>query len=149
MEKDNNYYFIHKDLRPIFLTKEPSFFYNKIEKNLIDVVLSLKKTKKIIIIDKTFYIKSKKTKKLYVNNHVNKTGENPLRGRQKIAEHPFFDITGIYKKKEEGITTVGLGKKYLNEKNKYEYPSTYLLNIAILCKAVGFKKVEGLLINTF
>ena len=149
MEKDNKYYFIHKDLSSIFSTKEPRFFYNKIEKTLIDEVLSLKKTKKIIIIDKTFYINNKKTKKLYVNNHVNKTGENPLRGRQKIAEYPFFDITGIYKKKEDGITTVGLGKKYLDEKNKHEYPSTYLLNIAILCKAAGFKKVEGLLINTF
>ena len=149
MEKDNNYYFIHKDLSPAFSTKEPCFFYNKIEKTLIEEVLSLKKTKKIIIIDKTFYIKNKKIKKLYVNNHVNKTGENPLRGRQKIAEQSFFDITGVYKKRDEGITTVGLGKKYLKEKNKHEYPSTYLLNIAILCKAVGFKKVEGLLINTF
>ena len=149
MEKDNNHYFIHKDLSPLFSKKEHCFFYSKIEKTLIDEVLSLKKTKKIIIIDKTFYIKNKKIKKFYVNNHVNKTGENPLRGRQKIAEQPFFDITGLYKKREKGITTVGLGKKYLKEKNKHEYPSTYLLNIAILCKAAGFKKVEGLLINTF
>tara|TARA_B000000475_G_scaffold94_1_gene66 strand:- start:91 stop:540 length:450 start_codon:yes stop_codon:yes gene_type:complete len=149
LEKDNNHYFIHKDLSPMFSKKEHCFFYSMIEKTLIDEVLSLKKTKKIIIIDKTFYIKNKKIKKFYVNNHVNKTGENPLRGRQKIAEQPFFDITGLYKKREQGITTVGLGKKYLKEKNKHKYPSTYLLNISILCKAVGFKKVEGLLINTF
>lgn len=149
MEKDNSYYFIHEDLSFLYSIKDSCFFYTKIDKTLIETILSLKKTKKIIIIDKTFCVKNKEIKKFYVNNHVNKTGENPLRGRQKIAEQPFFDITEIYKKKEKGVTTTGLGKKYLKEKKKHKYPSTYLLNISILCKAVGFKKVEGILINVF
>ena len=36
---------------------------------------------------------------------------------------------------------------YIKMKNKVEHPSTYMSNVAILCKALGFKKIKGVLIN--
>ena len=107
------------------------------------------KSAKIIIIDKTFCVKTVAFKRLYVNNHINKSGENPLRGNQKIATSPFFDITSLYLQKNKGVVTTGLGKKYLDERKKHKYPSTHLASIAILCKALGFSKIEGQLINFF
>ena len=125
------------------------YIFEKINKNLVETIRSLDKSVKIIIIDKTFCPKSTNLKRLYVNNHVNKSGENPLRGKQEIAESPFFDITSLYLQKNKGVVTTGLGKKYLDERKKNKYPSTYLVSIAILCKALGFSKIEGQLINVF
>ncbi len=91
--------------------------------------------------------KNSKKKKFFVKNHVNKTGENPIRGNQALSKEPFFDITSVYEKTKEGIITPSLGKKYSKMKNKEKHPSTYLSNIVILCKALGFNKITGILIN--
>ena len=125
------------------------FFFQNINKYLIEKIISLDKSIKIIIIDKTFCFKTSESQKFYVNNHVNKSGENPLRGKQEIALSPFFDITSLYLQNKKGVVTTGLGKKYLDEKNNHKYPSTHLVSIAILCKALGFNKIEGQLINVF
>ena len=78
---------------------------------------------------------------------MNKTGENPIRGNQALSKQPFFDITSLYLKSTQGITTTSLGKQYIKMKNKVEHPSTYMSNIAILCKANSYKKIKGVLIN--
>ena len=148
MDQDK-YFFINKGLEKEYRNKPNKFVFNDINKGLVEKIRSLDKSAKIIIIDKTFCVKTVAFKRLYVNNHVNKSGENPLRGKQEIALSPFFDITSLYWQKNKGVITTGLGKKYLGERKKHKYPSTHLVSIAILCKALGFRKIEGQLINFF
>ena len=146
MDQDK-YLFINREFEKKYTNKQNIFFYKDINKDLIEKTQSLDRSIKIIIIDKTFCLKKAAHKKFYVNNHVNKSGENPVRGNQKIALSPFFDITSLYLQKNKGVITTGLGKKYLGERNKHKYPSTHLVSIAILCKALGFSVIEGQLIN--
>lgn len=148
MDQDK-YFFINRDLEKQYADKQNMFFFQSINKYLIEKIISLDRSIKIIIIDKTLCLKTPALKNFYVNNHVNKSGENPLRGKQEIARSPFFDITSLYLQNKKGIVTTGLGKKYLGERNKHKYPSTHLVSIAILCKALGFNKIEGQLINVF
>ncbi len=143
----DKYFFINKEFEKKYTEKQNIFFFQDINKGLVEKTRSLDKSIKIIIIDKTFCLKTPVFKKFYVNNHVNKSGENPLRGNQEIALSPFFDITSLYLQNKKGVVTTGLGKKYLGERNEHRYPSTYMVSIAILCKALGFNKIEGQLIN--
>ena len=148
MDQDK-YFFINSALQKQYKDKQNIFFFQNINKCLFEKIISLDKSTKIIIIDKTLCLKTPALKKFYVNNHVNKSGENPLRGKQEIALSPFFDITSLYLQNKKGIISTGLGKKYLGERSKHKYPSTHLVSIAILCKALGFNKIEGQLINVF
>ncbi len=146
MEQENNIKIIHQDL---FVKKEEEtmvFVFSCVDKKMIEFLLNKDRNKTISIIDKTFY-KNKKIAKTYVNNHVNKTGENPMRANQAISISPFFDITSLYLQSKAGITTTSLGNKYFEMKNKTQHPSTYMSNVAILCRALGFKKIKGILIN--
>ena len=107
-----------------------------------------KKRKEVIIYDIT-YIDSKK-ETIKVKDHINKTGENPLRGKQQKLQIDFIDITNIYSDKKEGVVTTSLGStKGKKEFKKTKNPSTEMSNIAVLCKALEFKKIEGILINCF
>ena len=148
MDQDK-YFFINRELEKKYKNKPNKFVFNDINKCLVEKIRSLDRSAKIIIIDKTFCVKTVAYKRFYVNNHVNKSGENPMRGNQKIATSPFFDITSLYLQKNRGVVTTGLGNKYLGERKKHKYPSTHLASIAILCKALGFSKIEGQLINFF
>tara|TARA_B110000116_G_C16644028_1_gene494196 strand:- start:425 stop:880 length:456 start_codon:yes stop_codon:yes gene_type:complete len=147
LEKENNKTtLIHRDL---FKKEEESkevFVYSCVNENIINFLLKVKDKKQITIIDKTFCDKNK-NKEWHVNNHVNKTGENPLRGRQSLSVEPFFDITRLYSFLPKGVTTTSWGHNYKTMKNKNQHPSTYMSNLAILCKAVGFKEITGILIN--
>ena len=90
-----------------------------------------------------------KIKTISIKNHINKTGTNPLIKNQKKLKIDFLDITSIYSCKiKKGKTTTSLGKKYNKHKNRTKTPSTDLANIAILCKALKFKKIKAKLINT-
>ncbi len=147
MEKENNKTtLIHRDLFRNEEESEGVFVYSCVNKNMINFLLKAKDKKQITIIDKTFCDRNKK-KEWHVNNHVNKTGENPMRGGQKLGAEPFFDITSLYSLLPKGVTTTSWGKHYKAMKNTTPHPSTYMSNIAILCKAVGFKKIIGILIN--
>ena len=147
MEKENNKItLIHKDLFGAQKKTKTTFVYSCVDDKMINFLLKNKKKEAVLVVDKT-HNKNPKKKRFFVNNHVNKTGENPIRGKQALSKEPFFDITSVYEKKKEGIITTSLGKKYSKMKKKEKYPSTYLSNIVILCKALGFNKITGLLIN--
>ena len=139
------------------ITKELSFFLKKRKiflkydyiyttpKTLINKLIN-NKNKRIKIYDITNV--DKKIKKINIENHINKTGENPLIGNQKKLKIDFLDITSIYSyKNKKGETTTSLGKKQITKENKEKNPSTELSNIAIVCKALKFEKIEGFLIN--
>jgi len=121
-----------------------NIIYKNEPKNLI-IELIKKPPKKIIIYDITSIEKEKPFSVFEVSDHINKTGENPLIGNQKIIKNNFIDIRKIYKE-ESKIITVGLGRFY-STKHRENYPSTYLCNIAIIAQAVGVKKIKGKLIN--
>ena len=147
MAKENNTIsLIHRDLLDKKKETLKTRAFTSVDKDLVRFLLKENNKNTIKIIDKTF-CKNKKYKEFVVNNHVNKTGENPIRGNQALSKQPFFDITSLYLKSTKGIITTSLGKQYIKMKNKVEHPSTYMSNVAILCKALGFKKIKGVLIN--
>lgn len=147
MAKENNTItLIHRDLLDKKKETIKTRTFTLVDKYLVRFLLKANNKNTIKIIDKTF-CKNKKYKEFVVNNHVNKTGENPRRGNQALSKQPFFDITSLYLKSTQGITTTSLGKQYFKMKNKAEYLSTHMSNVAISCKALGFKKTKGVLIN--
>ena len=111
-----------------------------------DINKHIKKINKteINVYDKTKKQQKGEEKKIRFNNHINKTGENPLIARQKQLKITFLDSTNLYKSTQDGIITECCGKK-LNKKSKF--PSHYLSNIALLSKAIGVKEFSAYLIN--
>ena len=101
---------------------------NKEEIHIYDLGKNLKKTSKQTII--------------YINNHINKTGINPLRGREQ-GSIQFYDITEIYQQKKNGKLAVCYGEnKYLQTKEN-QIALKFLCNHAINAHVVGFKKIYG------
>ena len=85
-------------------------------------------------------VKSSSNKICEVKDHVNKTGQNPIIGNEKIE---FKDISKLYGSKN-GITTTCCGKDLnLN----HETPSHYLCFYAILIFYLGFTNIKGFIIN--
>ena len=79
-----------------------------------------------------------------VNDHINRTGNNPLIGRQKELGIDFTNINKLYKSEQYSIKTDCCGKT-LNP--RYPYPSHYLCNISILAKAIGIPQILAFLVN--
>ena len=79
-----------------------------------------------------------------VNDHINRTGNNPLIGHQKDLNIDFTNINKLYKSEHNSVKTDCCGKT-LNL--RYPYPSHYLCNISILAKAMGIHKISAFLVN--
>ena len=79
-----------------------------------------------------------------VNDHINRTGNNPLIGRQKELGINFTNINKLYKSEQNSIQTDCCGNT-LNL--RYPYPSHYLCNISILAKALGVPQISAFLVN--
>ena len=147
---------MEKDKTITIVTKQAQKIINKnkikIKTNIIYGTKSINKltnNKQQVKIYDTTHINTRK-QIINVNDHINKTGENPLRGKQKKLKIDFIDITKIYKQTKNGITTTCIGRnKTKEEQIKTKNASTELCNIAILCHALGFKKIEAKLINCF
>ena len=79
---------------------------------------------------------------IYINNHINKTGENPLRGKEQ-DNIQFYDVTEIYKQNNKGKIAICYGNnKHLNTKED-QVSVKFLCNHAINAHVLGFKKVYG------
>ena len=149
MEKDKRLIIITEKAKEAIKEKKikPDFIYNK--ENTTKLINTLINTKKEITIYDTTYIKTKK-KLINVKDHINKTGENPLVGKQKQLHLDFIDITKIYKETKDAVTTTSVGQRTSDKKRKTtKNSSTDLSNIAILCYALGHKNIEAKLINLF
>ena len=119
--------------------------------NPLDTILTIKQINQlpnepIHIYDQTFNPKHQANEIITVSDHINKTGHNPLIGKQNKIKKPFIDISNLYDSKE-GITTHCLGKHFNKHKEHYEYPSKYLCYISIIAKALGKKNISAFLIN--
>ena len=79
---------------------------------------------------------------IYINNHINKTGENPLRGIEQ-DNIQFYDVTEIYQQNNKGKLAICYGNnKHLNTKED-QVSVKFLCNHAINAHVLGFKKIYG------
>ena len=112
--------------------------------NHIHQLLISSKIDEIIVTDSTINHKLKRGTIIPLHDHINRTGTNILRGKQKLLEINFIDTTKIYAKNINGIVTDCSGKK-LNQ--NYEYPSHYICHITTLACAMNINNIQGFLYN--
>ena len=135
----------------ILCTKEAAPFVDKCDDIYnIDQIekftknINSKRPTEVTIYDITYTPQKKHLSKIYVNDHVNRTGSNPITGRQKYFNIDFIDIKKTYKHHPDGVTTFCCGQKI----NKtLSNPSHYLCHISIICKTLMIEKISGILIN--
>ena len=104
----------------------------------------LKEARQLTIYDITTTKKHPDQSIINVNDHINRTGNNPLIGRQKELGINFTNINKLYKSEQNSIKTDCCGKT-LNP--RYPYPSHYICNISILAKVLGIPKISAFLVN--
>ena len=105
---------------------------------------ALKEAQQLTIYDITTTKKHPVETIINVNDHINRTGNNLLIGRQKELDIYFININKLYNSEQNSIKTDCCGKT-LNL--RYPYPSHYLCNISILAKAIGIPKISAFLVN--
>ena len=82
-------------------------------------------------------------KTLRVNDHINRIGNNPFIGRQKILNIDFINVEKLYIQKPKGIITYSCGER---SPGNLIYPSSHLANIAMIGFILNYK-IEGYLIH--
>ncbi len=147
MEKDNNFLtIITKELEKtqLFKSTENKHVWEK----STDITKKNKflKEKEIHIYDITKKETEKEGTIYNVNDHVNKSGENPL--IIKNTKIKFIDMTDVYEKTQKGIITNSLGAKYKKENTKHSFPSTDMARISIFLRFINPQiKIKGFLVN--
>ena len=129
-----------KDHPKIIKPEKTIFSTKNIIKNLTN------KRDNIFIYDKTYIEKDNNGKIIYINNHINKSGESPMLKNFK-TEKMFYDITKIYKEHPLGVVATCLGHRYEKSKTKHKHPCQKLPAIATLLYVNGYKNIYGRLIN--
>ncbi len=114
--------------------------------NAVLKVLKTVKMREIIIYDLTDVPNSRPGIKFPVRDHINRTGMNPLIGRQKALQVDFTDLTGLYTQTPDGIVTDCLGARFPG--TDFEYPSAWLCNVSIIARAMNFSEISACLVNT-
>lgn len=102
------------------------------------------KTKHLTVYDLTMTNERPEGAIISVNDHINKTGKNPLIDNENKQQIDFIDITNLYNVKKNSVITNCCGEE-LN--TKYLYPSHYLCNITILARAREIQKISAFLVN--
>ncbi len=85
-----------------------------------------------------------------VKDHVNRTGSNPIIGKQRQLGVDFTDLTGLYQlntEKSAGVTAQCCGHRFLE--SDLDYPCGFMSNITILARILGWTSVQGVLVNIF
>ena len=137
--------FITKQLKNKLPAQHRLFAHDMIDpQNIGESVNKIKNNKIIKIYDLTTTKLQKNFATLPVNDHINRTGNNPLIKKQKLLKIDFLDIGESYVKKVEGVITNCCGEKLILQ---YLYPSHYLCNITILTKALKIQECHAYLIN--
>ena len=110
----------------------------------LEIHTALKEAQQTTIFDITTTKKHPDMTIINVNDHINRTGNNPLIGHQIELGIDFTNINNLYKCERNSIKTNCCGKT-LNL--RHPYPSHYLCNISILAKAIGIPKISAFLVN--
>ena len=82
----------------------------------------------------------------FINDHINRIGENPFIGKQQFFNIDFINIENLYLQNKTGITTTCYGNRYAIRNTTAEFPSTYIANIATLAHIHEYT-ITGHLIN--
>ena len=80
---------------------------------------------------------------LRVNDHINRIGDNPFIGRQKLFNIDFINVEKLYVQKSNVIITNSCGERPSND---FIYPSSHLANIAMIGFILNYQ-IEGYLIH--
>ena len=100
----------------------------------------------ITIYDHTNNSKLENYATLDVSDHINKTGHNPIIGKQSLMLNNFTDTTNLYQTKT-GVVTNCLGERFEFDYKNHKNPSHFICYIAILLHGLGCKNIQGKLIN--
>ena len=114
------------------------------KKNVLQQLQLIPKDTPIYIYDKGY---KNKNKIIPINNHINKTGVNPIR-----EAHPqeilFYDITNIYQKNIKGKIAECFGNKQpTQQKNKEYVQGRFLCNYTILAHYVGLSQIYAFIVD--
>ena len=136
----------------IFITSEA---YNSYKKNHKEEVRKLpqnsidffkeeqRKKEPIFIYDRGF---NKGLSIIPISNHINKTGKNPLIGKQN-NEIKFFDITEIYGFSKQSKIAVCFGQHKPVKIKKNMIATRFLCNHVIAAYCAGFKNIFAYVID--
>ena len=89
---------------------------------------------------------NKHKKIIPINNHINKTGENPLR-KTRQNKIIFYDITKIYQRQKAAKTAECFGDKQPKEKNNNNIQTRFLCNYVISAYCQGIKNIFAYVID--
>ena len=98
------------------------------------------------IYDITYNPKYPNNAEFFVNDHINRAGDNPFIGKQQFFNVDFINIENLYTQNPQGIITTCYGQRYASNKTNTQFPSTYIANIAALAHINNYI-VTGHLIN--
>jgi len=115
------------------IPKHSSVFFNK----------HINKQQEIHIYDLGF---NTNTTIIPINNHINKTGINPLR-EHKTTNTQFYDITEIYQEQKQGEIAECFGNKTPKKNNNKYRQTRFLCNYAIAAYCAGFKTIFAYIID--
>ena len=113
-------------------------------KDFSELCSVLKQQQQLTIYDMTTTESAAPGDIISVSDHINRTGINPLIGKQRELDIDFIDITKLYNGKTNAVNTDCCGYEI---NRKYPYPSHYLCNISILAKAMRIQNISAFLIN--
>ena len=121
--------------------------YTCLDKDPYRQIMETKKQNTIHIYDLSKQAQTKQIKKIYkVNNHINKTGINPLRAQQTGNIH-FYDITEIYIKHKEGIIADCFGNKPASKTRQGHISTNFLCNYVVCAHIFGFTSIYGYIVE--
>ena len=83
---------------------------------------------------------------LPINNHINKTGLNPLRGHNK-ENIKFYDITNIYQQQQGAQTAECFGLNKPSQTNNSYIQTRFLCHHTIAAYCAGFKQIFAYIID--
>ena len=112
----------------------------------IHSILKLIPSTMIQVYDSTFTPHYKRGSIIPVSDHINRTGQNPLIDNGNSKQIEFIDISNLYHRDKNGITTDCCGEAL---DKAYIYPSHYLCNFAIVARLMGIKKIQAFLYNIY
>ena len=106
----------------------------------------LNQTQTIHIFDITHNTNHPNSTIFFVNDHINKIGDNPFLGHQDFFNIDFINVENLYIQHPLGIITTCYGARYNKNKTTGEFPSTYLANVAALAH-INKLNIKAHLIN--
>ena len=132
-----------KNIKKIITTKK----YTILNQDPYNQINKLPKSKEIHIYDIRKNTQTDSIEKIHtINNHINKTGINPIRGKQK-QQILFYDITEIYKQRKTGKVAECFGKKKRTTRKENKIETNFLCNYIICAHIAGFQAIYGYVVD--